>query len=212
MTLLTGNQIDIFGNTEPVPVKHERVKNDYYPTPEPITKALLDTVPIHGTVFEPCAGQSAISNVLWCSMDIDNVIESDLTWSKAGDIPRDATTERFWRYWTKGRQKRPAWMITNPPFNVATEILKNSWEHCTIGCAFLLRLSYIEPCGDRAEILKEMSDNLRLIMPVSPRPKFRADTSGSDSVTCAWFVWDKRFSWQRIGVESPFQFLTGWKS
>ena len=211
MALLQGDQIGLFGDTEPVANKLERVENDYYPTPEAITKALLDVADIKGLVFEPCAGNSAISRVLREDSRIIQVIETDLTWGKGSRVPRDATLCDFWQYWTEDFELYPDWVVTNPPFNQAAQILHRSWENSIDGCAFLLRLSFLEPTRERSEMLKNKADFLRYIIPVSPRPKFRRDTAGSDSVTCAWFVWDRRWSWQEKGMQSPFQFLSGWR-
>ena len=193
------------------PAKLKRVENDFYPTPEPITKALLGVADIGGLVFEPCAGNSAITRVLAESPKVIQVIESDLTWNQNSPIPGDATLFDFWQYWTKDFELYPDWVVTNPPFNQASQILQKSWENSTIGCAFLLRLSFMEPVKNRTAFLRMNSDCLRYIIPVSPRPRFRKDTKGSDSVTCAWFVWDKRWSWVEQGMESPFQFISGWR-
>ena len=201
--LLQGNQIGLFGDTEPVRVAGERVENDFYPTPWKITQALINQVKIQGAVFEPCAGHGAISDIFEEMEGVD-VWASDLTYKPA--CPRDATTQIFWEHWGKHN-----WVVTNPPFNCAVEILQHSWSYSTVGCAFLLRLSFLEPTSNRAEMLKAMADHLRYVIPVSPRPKFRRDVSGSDSVTCAWFVWDKRWSWKALGIESPFQFVSGWR-
>lgn len=222
MTLLQGNQIGLFGDSEPVANKLERVKNDYYPTPEAITKTLIDVCFQNekGTYafFEPCAGNSAISDVLIKENIPYALDESDIAWDSLGCQPKDATQEEFWDYWYRSVRVSQLngsyffdWVITNPPFSAATEILSHSWEYCNIGCAFLLRLSFLEPTGGRADLLKSMSDHLRYVIPVSPRPKFRRDVSGSDSVTCAWFVWDKRWSWSGKGMQSPFQFVSGWR-
>lgn len=200
---LQGDQIDIFGKTEPVAVVSERVENDFYPTPWQITEALLNRVDVFGAVLEPCAGNGAISDLLEERDGVD-VWATDLTYRQL--VPRDATTQKFWDHWGKHD-----WVITNPPFNCAAEILAHAWKHSTVGCAFLLRLSFLEPTNQRADQLKALADSMTHLIPVSPRPKFRRDKSGSDSVTCAWFVWDHRWSWEENGIDCPFQFLAGWR-
>lgn len=184
-----------------------RIKNDFYPTPEPITQALLDVVDIGGLVFEPCAGESAISRVLRKDSRVTQVIESDLTWGE--DVPRDATTDEFWQHWTE--RSKVDWVVTNPPFSLAPKILPKAWANATLGCSILLRISYIEPTDNRAKFHKNLSDHLRYITPVNPRVKFRKDVTGTDNATCAWFVWDKRWSWSERGIQSPFQFIKGWR-
>ena len=189
---------------EPTAIAGQRVESDYYPTPAPITEILLNTVPaIAGSVvFEPCCGLGAISEVLRSANCV--VYESDILIQD--DQNRDATTPSFWEWHC------PQWVVTNPPFNVAEEILPHAFEAATLGVAFLLRLTYLEPTQGRAQWLREHADHLRFVVPVSPRPQFRRDARGTDSCTCAWFVWDKAWSWRSRGIECPFVFATGWRS
>jgi hypothetical protein len=49
----------------------------------------------------------------------------------------------------------------------------------------LLRLSYLEPCNNRAEFLSVNPPSLIVL----PRISFTGDGK-TDNVTCAWFVWD----------------------
>ncbi|MBL1176930.1 MAG: hypothetical protein FWK01_17885 [Pantanalinema sp. GBBB05] len=75
----------------------------------------------------------------------------------------------------------------------------------------LLRISFLEPCRDRAEWMAKNADQLRYVIPVNPRPQFRADIKGGDSFTVAWFVWVKDWSWETQGIDCPFKFITDWK-
>lgn len=184
-----------------------RILNDFYPTPTPITEGLLKSVSITGGVFEPCAGHNAITDVLNQHSDI-NAVGSDLLW----DIPEkhttnDATDPTFWHEWGKFD-----WVATNPPFSVAEKILPLGYEHADVGIAFLLRLSWLEPCNGRAQWMEDHKDHLQKIIIVSPRVRFRTDINGSDSVTCAWFVWRKAWSWKRLGIDCPFEFLRNWRN
>ena len=205
-------QHDIFGQTEEVVgPRHQRVPNDYYPTPEGITRSLIDRVVIQGTVFECCAGHGAISDVL-ASREPDRrpVLQSDLIWPSLSGELRDATERRFWDYWTTAAGPID-WTVTNPPFCEAEQILPLAWEYSQRGCAFLLRLSYLEPTGGRADWLNGTADHLRHLIPVNPRPRFRRDTRTTDSVTAAWFVWEKDWSWHKQNIQCPFIFVSGWQ-
>lgn len=185
----------------------ERILNDFYPTPAPITHQLMSKNPIGGSVLEPCAGHNAISDVLEGYESIDIVHSSDLLWALyPGRTTNDATDPQYWA-------ESPAvdWVVTNPPFNVAERILPLAYEHADRGIAFLLRLSYLEPCNGRKEWLKQHSDQMKRVIVVSPRIRFRSDTKGSDSVTCAWFIWDKQFSWGDRGLHCPYGFLSDWR-
>lgn len=191
-------------------IKNDRVENDYYPTPEGITRSLISHCPqLPYVCFEPCAGQGAITSVLRASGR--HVYESDITYDNS--YPKDATTEEFWKY-------RNAFdlcfsnnwaTITNPPFNRAAEILPLAHKHSPWGVAFLLRLSYLEPADNRADWLQEHADQMCYLIPVNPRPKFRRDTKGSDSSTVAWMVWQKSWSWRQMGIVCPFIFENKWK-
>ena len=186
-----------------------RVLNDFYPTPQGITELLLDYVTLCNPIIEPCAGHNAITKVL---EDSNYVVHPyDLTWFDTGGFSTsDATQELFW----SERKKAHAiyWTVTNPPFSLAEKIIPLAYEYSEVGIAMLLRLSYLEPTKGRADWLKEHADNLYKVIPVNPRVRFRADTKGTDSITCAWFCWSKYHSWHKLGLSSPFSFVTDWNS
>jgi hypothetical protein len=192
--------------------KKIRHKNDFYETPGKLTRALLKQVDISGTILEPCAGLGAITSVL--KENNPHVLESDMAWADIRNHPTDATTNDFWVYWQQHfKDNYPGvglqWVVTNPPFNKAHLILPLAFEHCDRGVAFLLRSSYTEPCKNRADWLVKYADNFRMRLDINPRPQFRQE-SGSDMVTVSWFVWDKHWSWNRLGAISPFGFITNW--
>lgn len=126
--------------------------------------------------------------------------------ARVADFHLDAAQAESWAQFPAAR-----WVITNPPFEMATPIILNAWNHATEGVIALVRLSYLEPCGDRADLLRAMSDHLRVVVPCNPRPQFRGDTSGADQVTVCWLVWQKRHSWRALGQPCPWQFLTNWR-
>lgn len=96
--------------------------------------------------------------------------------------------------------------------NQAAKILEYALEFSHSGVAMLLRLTFLEPCKNRADLLKYYADNLVAIIPVNPRPKFRKDTSGSDSSTVAWFEERKDWSWSKQNINCPFIFENQWNS
>lgn len=206
-------QQTIFGQPEAIGSRHQRMADDYYPTPEGVTRSLLNRVVITGTVFECCAGHGAITDILNSTDPTERlVLQSDLSWSSPNGELRDATKRRFWEYWTapKADGLPIDWTVTNPPFCEAEQILPLAWEYSRRGYAFLLRLSYLEPTVGRADWLNKTADHLRYLIPLNPRPKFRRDTKKTDSVTAAWLVWEKGWSWQEKGIQAPFSFVSGW--
>lgn len=177
----------------------DRIANDFYPTDHGFTRVMLETLPVtlSGPVLEPCAGQRDIVQILRQSgLQVE---DTDIT-----DGPGlDAATDEYWS------DRAPDWTITNPPFNLATKILQKAYDNSRRGVLIFLRITYLEPCPDRAEWLDKHADQLRWMQVVNPRPIFRADTNNTDSATCVWLLWDKHWSWLSQGIEPPFRFTGG---
>jgi hypothetical protein len=187
---------------------------DFYPTPGLLTWALLDShrfVPWRNqaTVLEPCNGEGAISDALKESglfrlvdtADIDPAKTKPATAIGATSFTMDATDPGAW-----SRMARYDWIITNPPYNQAPAILPLAFDNCRVGMAMLLRLSYLEPCANRASWLAEHPPAKLIVF--NPRPQFRADTGGTDSVTTAWFIWHRFGNSQGTELE----FCTNWRN
>ena len=156
-----------------------RVKNDYYPSPDKLIRAWLATdtlLSTRDTILECCDGKGAISNML---RDSGHIVESTDITDGAG---YDATTDEYWV------DRSPDWVITNPPFNVATPIITHALAACKMGVIMILRASYLEPCKDRRHLL---DNRISQVSYVNPRPRFRADTKGSDSSTVVFITWLK---------------------
>jgi hypothetical protein len=161
-----------------------RRKNDFYPTPAWATQELLNRVLIQGRVFECCVGDGAMSSVLEKEPGI-LVLTNDIDKERTADLYGDAASYPFWSKvdLTVGNVD---WVVTNPPFSHAMEILANAHKYAKVGIAMLLRLSFLEPTKDRGSFLNIYPpDNLIVL----PRISFTGDGK-TDSVTCAWMVWD----------------------
>lgn len=163
-----------------------RRKNDFYPTPAWATEELLKRVLIQGRVFECCVGDGAMSSVLEKEPGVSVFVNDIDIRTVTADLHGDAASYPFWSKidLTIGR---PDWVVTNPPFSHAMEILSNAYVYAKRGVAMLLRLSFLEPTEDRGEFLnKYPPDNLIVL----PRISFTGDGK-TDSVTCAWMIWEK---------------------
>lgn len=183
----------------------ERIRNDFYPTDPRLAHLLIPFRRfIGGRVLEPCAGSGTLAAGIRRALPV-HVTTGDLDPRWTTDVGQidacdpDALAAH-----------RPDWIITNPPFSEMNRILKAAWEATGTGLALLLRLSGLEPTAGRDATLKALADHQIGLVPISgPRPRFRR--RGTDSVTVAWFIWSKEWSWREMGILTPFQFVTGWK-
>lgn len=169
---------------------------DYYPTPSWMTFALLRRVQ-PWDIIEPCAGQLAIAKVLKDERGHCGMVESnDLDPSTPCDTHEDATRPEYWEALRSRRYKRPVWGVTNVPFNLADAIVPLAVRHLDY-FATILRLSWLEPTTARERFLLSHPPRTLIVMP-------RWDFKGrgqTDSVTSAWFIWEKGHSGVTRGVE-----------
>jgi hypothetical protein len=191
--------------------------NDNYPTPAALTRALLQYVPISGRVLEPCAGDGKIARVLKAgnevfTNDIDPAYWCDWNHDAASSMyanPRavpGSLEDSFLRtpFWS-GRYEFD-WVVTNPPFKEAANILSLAFDTALTGVAFLLRLTFLEPTNGRGEWLAAHQAQLsHLLIFGSPRPSF-TDNGRTDNVTTAWMVWQKKHT-----GGTQVEFITDWK-
>jgi hypothetical protein len=193
----------------------QRIAGDIYPTPHGVIQELLPLVNISGRVFEPCAGPGAIAEVLreagltvHCGdiePQIDSCVKFDATRPQDWEARAAQVEQLLDQEWGQD------WVITNPPFNGAVEILAQAMCWSRRGVILLLPITFLEPVEARWEVLNTWADNLVRVIPVNPRPQFRGDSSSSDRVTVAWFVWDKDWSWYTKGIARPFTWIRRWR-
>ena len=158
-----------------------RRERDFYPTPAWATEILLDRVMVSGSVLEPCAGQGHIANALRRGRRRVEVVTNDVDPRLTADFHLDALFDEF------ATKFKVDWIISNPPFNLADLIVPRCLEMAEWGVAMLLRLSWLEPTKARGSFLEKNPPSTLIIL---PRISFTGDGS-TDSVTTAWFVWDR---------------------
>jgi hypothetical protein len=172
-----------------------RLTQDKYYTSQKLVNVLLENLPevpwstFKGLIFEPCDGEQAISKVLKERCNEATIITNEPypTEDSNPQYSLDATNLKTWEQIDSNPGFRLIeWTITNPPYKLATPILKNALCYSK-NVAMLLRLSYLEPTKDRASLLERHPPDKIIIL--NPRPRFRTDTKGSDSVTSAWLIW-----------------------
>jgi len=154
---------------------------DFYETPKEFTRILLEHIEIYidGYILEPCHGDGAISEELRTVGF--KVKTNDIDKDRLSDSHYDATKKSLWSC-------SPSWVITNPPFSSAHNIIPRAYASSVHGVACLLRLSYLEPCRNRVKFLSQYPPSIVVL----PRYSFTGD-GATDSVTCAWFIWDKGY-------------------
>ena len=179
---------------------------DRYYTPEWATQALVDYLGgrLAGGVWEPCVGKDWIGRVIrrsplvtsWHGTDIDPDA-SILHWDEYGSSEISATRDFMH---TVPNWPDLAWIVTNPPYKVgdltATDFVRRALQFSQggVNVAMLLRLTWLEPCADRSDILANDPPTDVLIL---PRVHF-INAPSSNNCTSAWVIWDRNRPGSRV--------------
>lgn len=157
---------------------------DFYPTGQRHTLELLERLPfkLSGKVLEPCVGSGDIAIPL--TKQGFDVVTNDVDATHEANFHLDAARPETWREFPE-----VDFVVTNPPFSVAPAILLLAHQKARVGIIFLLRLSYSEPCGNRADWMQRHQHEQSILYPTN-RISFTADGK-TDSVASAWFMWGK---------------------
>jgi hypothetical protein len=156
-----------------------RDPKDFYPTQRVGTLGLLAMEKFKGLIWEPAAGDGAISEVL-----IERghtVISTDLYDHGYTKEPVDFLAQT----------KRVANIITNPPFKLAEEFVIHALGLARRKVAMLFRLAYLEGQGRYASIYTRTPPARVLVF--SRRLGFARSGVGDPGgmMPFAWLVWDK---------------------
>jgi len=164
---------------------------EYYATPPSLTRYLATWLkdhgwPIQGQCFEPCMGDGAIIGAIggdgceWEGNDLDP------RWCQN---PKDACDPKAW---ADGGPMD--FVVSNPPFSLATPIIANALASASVGVAMYLRLSWHEPLktGPRRTFLLEHPPTAILYLPrVAHQRSRKTGQWATDSVTSCWTIWIK---------------------
>ena len=157
--------------------KEKRVKDDFYPTPEKSTLALLDREPFYGDIWEPACGDGAISELL--KNRGYNVYSTDLVDRGYGDDHFD-----FMNSWQKHDN-----IVTNPPFNIGTKFTIHALALAKHKVAVFQKLTFLEGKERRDKLFSY--NMLKKVYVFSERQSFRGYNGGM--IAFAWFVFDKSY-------------------
>ena len=153
----------------------DRQAMDFYPTPPDVTRALLDYFEeLRGlNILEPACGDGAMSKVL---LEYGNyVTSSDLRESGYG-TPNVNFLEGY-------KDQRFDAIITNPPFNVAEDFIKQSLTVAPF-VAMVLKSQYWH-AKTRQPLFANQTP--AYVMPLTWRPDFLG--GGASLMDVIWTVW-----------------------
>lgn len=152
-----------------------REKDDFYPTPEACTRALVeaegDRMP--QSIWEPACGTGAISRVLEASGR--TVLSTDLVDRGYGRAGVDFLMEPF---------GGPFAIVTNPPFKLAKQFIRKAFDLGSNYTAIFLKATFWHATS-RTDFFN--SHRPERIYAMNWRPDF--DGRGQPTMDCIWCVW-----------------------
>lgn len=164
---------------------------DRYYTPAALAGALvglLDVVP-GSLVIEPSVGAGAFARALMhqgCSVLGIDADERAPWLLKRGGLCADVLSTDL----------QADWYIGNPPFRDAERHLRHALSRSRVGCAFLLRLAFLES-KKRYQFWSDHS--VSEVYVLSTRPSFTGN--GTDSCAYAFFVWRRHREGHKAQLE-----------
>lgn len=161
----------------------DRIKNDAYYTPPAVAEACVATLPsLAGlNVVEPSIGRGAFAEACIRAGAYVSGVDIDPDCPASDWMP---VTICDFVDWSPGGN-RVDWFIGNPPYKAAEEHVRHALEHAERGCAFLLRLAFLESVKRRPFWEEHPPSEVWVL---DKRPSFTEDGK-SDSAAYAWFVW-----------------------
>lgn len=160
----------------------DRAENDFYPTPDYVTRDLLRLETFTGSIWEPACGNGAMSKVMInAGME---VYSSDLVDRGYGQPGINFLTE----------YRKVNNIITNPPYTLAEEFVYHALDWATDKVALFLKLAFLEGAGRQKMFL---STPLSKVYVYSKRVSFLKNgegKQGSGMIAFAWFVWEHGYT------------------
>jgi|TARA_Y100001938_G_scaffold133298_1_gene192484 hypothetical protein len=163
--------------------KGDREKDDFYPTPKAATQSLLDRQKFEGDIWECACGNGSMSEVI--KANGYNVYSSDLIDRGYGEVGIDFLQSN----------KKFDNIVTNPPFNLATEFTELALKLANKKVCMLNKLSYLEGIKRRELIFDK--NKLEKVLVFSRRVPFKKEstqTKAAGLMAFAWFVYDVNYN------------------
>lgn len=172
---------------------YARQKDDFYPTPNRATLALLDVEAFTGPIWECACGDGAISKLLEHAGH--EVVSTDLV---------DRGYEKNRIDFLMERAGMAPNIITNPPFKLAVPFVRRAVYLTTGKVAMLLKIAFLEGI-ERGKLFRETP--LARVWTFSQRLAFVPGGSsearkldGGGMMAFAWFVWDHEWPREKWGT------------
>jgi len=160
----------------------DRVKDDFYATPTNATVELLKRQKFKGKIWECACGDGAMSKVL--EKHNYEVYSTDLIDRGYGETGIDFLFEN----------RKFDNIVTNPPFNLATEFTLKALELSQNKVVMLSKISYLEGIHRK----KVLFDNRKLekVLVFSRRVAFKKQGSSKANGLMAfgWFIYDINYN------------------
>jgi hypothetical protein len=137
--------------------KSSRAGPDYYPTPPWATRALCEwlgprfDIAVH-SVWEPACGEGYMARPL--AEYFDQVFTSDYI-DRSATYPDQGAIIDFLLPWHDPAMPAADWIVTNPPFNCATEFIALALERARVGVAMLVKVQFLEGVRRFGEIYSQ---------------------------------------------------------
>lgn len=152
---------------------------DFYPTPAWGTLALLKYETFEGNILEPCCGEGDMSRVLEAQgYDVTSSDLYDRGYGKQQDFFEVMDTYDN--------------VVTNPPFNIAEDILEHALKITNNKVCLLVRTAFLESRGRYNKFYKSNPPARVWVFSerLSMYPK-GYEVKGGGTTSYSWMVWDK---------------------
>ena len=163
--------------------KGDREENDFYPTPESATLALLDKQTFEGDIWECACGDGAISKVLLnkgYKVYSSDLINRGYGSSNVDFLQSDLKADNI---------------VTNPPFNLAAEFTLQAFKLARKKVVMLSKISYLEGVKRRELIFNQ--NKLEKVLVFSRRVPFKkksSNTLAGGLMAFGWFIYDVNYN------------------
>ena len=162
---------------------NNREENDFYPTPEYATQALLNKQKFEGNIWECACGDGAMSKVI--INNGYNVYSSDLIDRGYGETGIDFLSST----------KQVDNIVTNPPFNLATEFTLKAFELSKHKVVMLSKVSYLEGLKRHQQIFsKNKLEKVLVFIRRVPFKKKSTNGKAAGLMAFGWFIYDMNYN------------------